>query len=206
MDITEPVLVWTGKAMLDAHLALPHDPVAIVIMASAPARADGERDERLTEALYAAHIATLHVPLLTEEELHFESVHFRFDVEMLAARFIEIAQWLRRNRVTNELPLIYLASAGGAAGAFIAAAQRPDMVHAVVSIDGRTDFAFEYLRRVETPSLLVVKDMPVLRMNREALPMLRGEKRIEVVHEGVEALVTKTVNWLTEHVAAAVTH
>lgn len=206
MDITEPVLVWTGNAMLDAHLALPRDAAAIVIMASAPARADGERDQRLIDALYAARIATLRVPLLTEEELRFESAHFRFDVEMLASRFLEIAQWLRRHRATSDLPLIYMASSGAAAGALIAAAQRPDLVHAVVSIDGRTDFAFEYLRRIETPALLVVKDLPVLRMNREALPMIRGEKRIEVVHEGLDALVTRTVNWLTEHVAAAVTH
>lgn len=208
MDITEPVLVWTGKAMLDGYLAIPPlNPAGVVILASAPALADEERDRRLIAELYAVGIATLHVPLLTDDELHVDSTttHFRYDAEFLAARFIDIAQWLRRNRVTDELPIAYIASSGGAAGALVAAAQRPDLVEAVVSIDGRTDLAFDYLRSFKTPVLLIVRDMPVLRMNREALAMIRGEKRIEVVHEtGCELLVQKVLHWVEEKVARVV--
>ena len=209
MDVTEPVLVWTGNAMLDAHLAIPPvTPAAVTIFASAPALADEERDKQLIADLYAGGIATLYVPLLTDDELHFDAktTHFRYDAEFLASRFRDIAQWLRRNRVTDELPVAYIASSGGAAGALVAASQRPDLVDAVVSIDGRTDLAFDVLRSLKTPTLLVVRDMPVLRMNREALAMIRGEKRIEVVHEhGNELLRQKIVQWLTEKVAPAVT-
>lgn len=205
MDISEPVLVWTGKAMLDGHLAIPPvNPAAVIVFASAPALADEERDRRLISELYSAGIATLHVPLLTDDELHFDSrtTHFRYDAEFLAGRFIDIAQWLRRNRVTDELPIVYMASSGGAAGALVAAAQRPDLVEAVISLDGRTDLAFDHLRNFRTPTLLVVRDMPVLRMNREALALIRGEKRIEVLHEaGCDLLVQKVGNWLEEKVA-----
>lgn len=205
MDVTEPVLVWTGKAMLDGHMAIPPvNPAGVVIFASAPALADDQRDRQLISDLYAIGIATLHVPLLTDDELHFDahSTHFRYDADFLAARFIDIAQWLQRNRVTDELPIVYIASSGGAAGALVAAAQRPDLVEAVVSIDGRTDLAFDHLRNFKTPTLLVVRDMPVLRMNREALTLIRGDKRIEVVHDtGYDALVQKVVHWVEEKLA-----
>ena len=205
MDVTEPVLVWTGKVMLDGHLAIPPvNPSAVVVFASAPALADDQRDSQIIHALYSLGVATLHVPLLTDDELHFDArtTHFRYDAEFLAARFIDIAQWLKRNRVTDELPVVYLASSGGAAGALVAAAQRPDLVEAVVSIDGRTDLAFDHLRNYKVPTLLVVHDMPVLRMNREALTLIRGEKRIEVVHDaGYTAVVEKVANWLEEKVA-----
>ena len=208
MEVSEPVLVWTGKVMLDGHLAIPPvNPAAVAVFASSPALADDQRDAQLVSELYAIGVASLHVPLLTEEELHFDAktTHFRYDAEFLAARFIEIAQWLQRNRVTDELPVVYIASSGGAAGALVAAAQRPDLVVAVISIDGRTDLAFDHLRSYKTATLLVVHDMPVLRMNREALALIRGEKRIEVVHEsGYEAVVQKVVHWLDEKFARVV--
>ena len=55
---------------------------------------------------------------------------------------------------------------------------------------------------MKTPTLLVLNDMPVLRMNRDAVSQIRGEKRIEVIHaEGVSALdlfVQKSVRWFAD--------
>ena len=203
-EFSEPALVWTGKVMLEGRFLLPSRPLAAVILASVPALEDDLRDVQIAAELHRIGVATLYVPLLTEDEVQFDSrtTHFRYDADFLAQRFIEIAQWIQRNDATKGLAIGFAGSSGGAAGALVAAAQRPDLVQAVVSIDGRTDLAVDVLREVRTPVLLVVKDMPVLRMNREAVTKLRGERRIEIVHEaGIEAVVQKSVHWLADRLA-----
>lgn len=203
-ELSEPALVWTGKVMLEGRFLLPSRPLAAVILASVPALEDDLRDVQIAAELHRIGVATLHVPLLTEDEVQFDSrtTHFRYDADFLAQRFIDIAQWVQRNDGTQGLPIGFAGSSGGAAGALVAAAQRPDLVQAVVSIDGRTDLAVDDLREVRTPVLLVVKDMPVLRMNREAVTKLRGERRIEIVHEaGIELVVQKSVHWFADKLA-----
>jgi putative phosphoribosyl transferase len=204
LERSEPALVWTGKVMLEGHLAIPQKAAAVVIFASAPSLPDDGRDEQIVASLYDAGVATLYVPLLTEDEAQFDSrtAHFRYDADFLAQRFLDLAQWVNRNRETLGLPIAFAGSSGAAAGAIVAAAQRPDLVSAVVSIDGRTDLAVDYLARLRSPVLLVVKDMPVLRMNREALAKIRAERRIEIVHgaecEAVDCVVQKSVYWLED--------
>lgn len=206
-ELSEPALVWTGKVMLEGRLAVPSNAAALVVFASMPALADEQRDEQIVAGLYDKRIATLYIPLLTEDELQFDSrtTHFRFDAEFLAQRFIDIAQWSGRNRATQGLAIGYMGSSGAAAGAVVASVARPDLVTAVVSIDGRTDLAVDHLRSLRTPTLLVVKDMPVLRMNREALTKIRGERRIEIIHgadcQAVECVVQKAVHWMEDKLA-----
>ena len=205
--VSEPALIWTGKAMLEGRLAIPHECVAVAVFASAPSHPDGDRDEQLMAALYGAGVATVYAPLLTDDEIQFDArtAHFRHDTDLLAQRFLEITHWVRRSRDLSTHPIAWIGTSGAAAGAMAAAAQRPDLVTAIVSIDGRTDLAVEYLRSLRTPVLLIVKDMPVLRMNREALSKIRGERRIEIVHGGdeaaVETVVEKAVQWM-EHLTA----
>lgn len=206
-ELTEPALVWTGRVMLEGRVAIPPKALAAVIFASSPGLADEHRDERVVAELYDRHVATMYVPLLTDDELQFDShtTHFRFDAEFLGQRFVDVALWMRRNRATAGLPVGYLGSSGGAAGALVAAALRPDLTSVIVAIDARTDLAVEHLRAIKVPTLLLVKDMPVLRMNREALPNLRGERRIEIVHgtdvHAVELVTEKAVHWLEDKLA-----
>ncbi|HEY3531487.1 MAG TPA: alpha/beta hydrolase, partial [Casimicrobiaceae bacterium] len=68
--------------------------------------------------------------------------------------------------------------------ALVAAAQRPDRVRAVVSRGGRPDLAgVDVLARVRAPTLLIVggRDDVVLDLNRRALALMNGEKRLEIV-------------------------
>lgn len=167
------------------------------------------RDTRVAEELAKAGIATLMVDLLTSDEQQFDSRtgHYRYDADFLAHRMIGVAQWLQRSAGLRDLPVAFIGSAAGAAAALVAAALRPDLPSAVVAINGRTDLAADYLRNVKTPTLFVLNDMPVLRMNRDALSQIRGEKRIEVLHaedgEALEHFVQKAVRWVTDKVAQA---
>lgn len=203
-EISERVLVWTGKVMLEARLAIPEGATAAAILVTAPTLANEARDLELQLELNRCGVATLLTPLLTEDETQFDlqTSQYRFDAEFLAQRLIEVTQWLSRNSATQSLPVAFIGSSSSGAAAILAAAVRPDLATAVVSIDGRTDLAIDYLRNVKTPTLLVVHDMPVLRMNREALTLLRGEKRLEIVHtengDVAHAIVQKTILWLAD--------
>jgi pimeloyl-ACP methyl ester carboxylesterase len=65
----------------------------------------------------------------------------------------------------------------------VAAAERPQIVRAIVSRGGRPDLAGPALARVEAPTLLIVggDDTPVIELNRAALAQLRCEKRLVIV-------------------------
>ena len=158
---------------------------AVVIFASAPAHADDGRDDRIIAELDRLGILPIYETLI-------EAGQPPHDVDLLARRFIALAEQCGPARIG------YTASGIGAAGALVAAAMRPDLVEAVVAIDARTDLAVDALKSLRTPTLLVVKDMPVLRMNREALTQIRGERRIEIVHGDIDAVVQKSVHWLEE--------
>lgn len=65
----------------------------------------------------------------------------------------------------------------------MAAAQRPDVVRAIVSRGGRPDLAADALGRVKTPTLLIVggHDVPVIGMNRDAMARMRATVKLAIV-------------------------
>src|SRR5690606_31592103 len=83
---------------------------------------------------------------------------------------------------TLGMGLGYFGASTGAAAALVAAARSPEAVQAVVSRGGRPDLARDDLPAVKAPTLLIVggNDGAVVDMNREALGLLRCEKRLEI--------------------------
>jgi len=143
------------------------------------------RNRFVADALGAGGLATLLVDLLSpdEEQVDLRTRHLRFDIELLAGRLVQIAAWLRDRPDTADLPLgVFGASTGGGA-ALVAAARKPDAVHAVVSRGGRPDLAGDALADVRAPTLLLVGglDTEVIALNRQALEQLRAPKRLEIV-------------------------
>lgn len=208
VEVREPVRIWTGKVMLDGRLYATSEPAAaVVIRCVAPGSVPVAPDEVLATEFSRYRIALLTVSLLTteEEEVDDRNARYRHDAEFMAQRTIDVAQWVAKNRPTAGLPIGYCGYSITAAGALIAAVQRPDLVSAIVAINGRTDLAIDYLRTLRTPTLLSVNDMPVLRMNREALSMMKGEKRIEIVHgtseEPITTMVQKSGRWFADRLA-----
>ena len=65
----------------------------------------------------------------------------------------------------------------------IAAAERPEIVRAVVSRGGRPDLAGYALPKVQAPTLLIVggDDEPVIELNRAAMRRMRALVQLEVV-------------------------
>jgi dienelactone hydrolase len=126
----------------------------------------------VADALQRRGIATLLLDLLTrsEDAIDVYTAQYRFDISRLAARGIAATDWLQDREELSSLPIGYFGASTGAAAALIAAAERPDVVHAVVSRGGRPDLAGTALSHVTAPTLLIVggEDHPVIDMNAAA--------------------------------------
>lgn len=93
--------------------------------------------------LNEAGFATLLLDLLTpsEERRDASTGAVRFDVQLLAGRLVAATDWLGTRMDTADLGLGCFGASTGAAAALIAAANRQDIVRAVVSRGGRPDLA-----------------------------------------------------------------
>jgi putative phosphoribosyl transferase len=143
------------------------------------------RNRYVAHVLEDAGLATLLLDLLTqrEEAVDHLTAQFRFDIRLLAERLIAATDWLTHQPETRAFGLGYFGASTGAAAALIAAAERADIVRAVVSRGGRPDLAGDALARVRAPTLLIVggRDKEVIQLNQAALQQLRTDKRLEIV-------------------------
>jgi dienelactone hydrolase len=143
------------------------------------------RNRYVARALREAGLGTLLTDLLTpdEEAVDLRTGHLRFDIGLLSERLAGATDWLTENPATRGLRIGYFGASTGAGAALVAAAERPEVVGAVVSRGGRPDLAGEALPLVEAPTLLIIggNDGPVIRMNEEAMERMSAEKELKVV-------------------------
>ena len=183
---TETVTIPAG-VMLPGDLTIPAGARGVVVFAHGSGSSRfSPRNQRVAEHLHTGGFATLLFDLLTasEESLDARTAHLRFDVAMLADRLVNVTDWLVTQGETRGLHLGYFGASTGAAAALTAAAQRPNVIRAVVSRGGRPDLAGPALTRVIAPTLLIVggHDTPVIGMNRSALAQLAARtKQLEIV-------------------------
>jgi pimeloyl-ACP methyl ester carboxylesterase len=175
-----------GDVTLEGTLSLPQEAAAVVLFAHGSGSGrHSPRNRHVANVLNEARLATLLIDLLTPEEEEFDlfTGELRFNIALLAHRFVVTTEWLTQYSDTRRLPIGYFGASTGAAAALVAAAQRPDDVGAVVSRSGRPDLAGTALPYVRAPTLLIVggKDIQVIELNEEALRLLRCEKDLVIV-------------------------
>jgi dienelactone hydrolase len=180
------VRVAAGPVTLEGNLSLPDGGRGVVLFAHGSGSSRlSPRNRHVARLLNEAKLATLLVDLLTpdEETIDVQTAHLRFDIGLLAERLVGATDWLTEQPDTRHLRIGYFGASTGAAAALVAAAVRPEVVGAIVSRGGRPDLAGRALARVRAPTLLIVgeNDEVVLELNRQALVMLRGEKRLTIV-------------------------
>ena len=171
---------------------------ALVIRCSAPGSVAIGSDALLVAELASHEIDFLPVSLLTDEE----AAKFRHDADFMAERLGEVLA-----TVPREIPVGIIGYGFTGAAAIITAAQNREKVGALVIVNGRTDVAIDSLRALKVPTMLIVNDMPVLRVNREAVSLIKAERRIEIVHgtgeQATQAIVEKCVRWLADRLVPA---
>jgi dienelactone hydrolase len=103
------------------------------------------------------------------------------------------AEWLRQNQETQDLSMGYFGTGVSGAAVLIAAAERPDIVRAVVSADGRIDMAQDYLSHMMTPTMLIVaqNDAASVRRHQDTLAQLTVDKQFEQI-PGASSLFENT--------------
>ena len=180
------VRISAAGVSLEGNLEIPEGAAGIVLFAHGSG--SGRRSPRNR---YVAHIlrqgglATLLIDLLTPEEevIDMQTAHLRFDIPLLAERLMGATDWLTNHSSTRHLRIGYFGASTGSGAALLAAAERSDIVRAVVSRGGRPDLAGPALARVRAPVLLVVggEDFPVIELNREAMTKLGGDKQLEII-------------------------
>jgi dienelactone hydrolase len=180
------VTVQTGEVVLEGNLALPTGTEAIVVFAHGSGSSrHSPRNQLVADTLNQAGLATLLFDLLTpaEEQIDVLTRELRFNITLLAERLTGTVDWARHYALTTGLRIGLFGASTGAAAALITAAQRPDVVGAVVSRGGRPDLAGDALPRVKAPTQLIVggEDRQVIALNRQASALLHGEHRIDIV-------------------------
>jgi putative phosphoribosyl transferase len=171
---------------LDGNLLVPSGATGVVLFAHGSGSSRfSSRNRHVASMLRAANLGTLLIDLLTGREEQRDNVTgaLRFDIGMLAERLVGTVEWLRARPELCERNIgLFGASTGGGA-ALVAAAERPQLIQAVVSRGGRPDLAGPALPLVQAPTLLIVggDDFPVIALNREAYDQLRCERRLEIV-------------------------
>ena len=185
-DAGRLVHVAVDSVTLEGNLGIPDDAEGIVLFAHGSGSSRfSPRNRFVAGSLQQGGVATLLIDLLTSKEGDIDRYtrHLRFDISLLADRLAGTTDWILEQAETCDLNIGYFGSSTGAAAALVAAARLPDVIDAVVSRGGRPDLAGRALGQVEVPTLLVVggNDVQVLRLNRQALAQLRGEKKLEIV-------------------------
>jgi putative phosphoribosyl transferase len=183
---TKSIRVEAGRVTLEGDLSLPDKTTGIVLFAHGSGSSRfSSRNRYVARVLQEGGLGTLLIDLLTEQEeaIDVRTAHLRFDIDMLAERLVGASDWLSKNQSTVNLPIgLFGASTGGGA-ALVAAAQRPELIKAVVSRGGRPDLAGPALPRVKAPTLLIVggDDTPVIKMNQDAYDQMSSERKLEIV-------------------------
>ncbi len=182
----QAVQIATDGVTLEGDLGIPNGAQGIVLFAHGSGSSRfSTRNRFVADRLRDAGLATLLMDLLTaqEESVDMYTRHLRFNINLLATRLTGAVRWVRENAATRELRIGVFGASTGAAAALVAAAERPDDIHAVVSRGGRPDLADPVLPQVRAPTLLIIggSDDIVVDLNRQAFARLKAEKQIEIV-------------------------
>ena len=207
------VVIPCGEVVLEGNLSLPSALKGVVLFAHGSGSSrHSPRNRYVAEALIEHSLGTLLVDLLTAEEEQEDDAtgRLRFDIDLLARRLVAITDWLASlHQVLNHKIGLFGASTGAAA-ALMTAAERPDVVKAVVSRGGRPDLAGSTASLVRAPTLLIVggMDTAVIQMNRDAMARMACKTELKIVpgathlfeERGALAQVASlAADWFTAH-------
>jgi dienelactone hydrolase len=217
MVLPVAVQINAGRALIEGDLTIPARAAGLVVFAHGSGSSRfSRRNTSVAHVLHAGGYATLLLDLLTRQEdvIDEQTLEYRFDVDRLGHRVVAAIDWSASHPPVARLPVACFGASTGAAAALIAAAERPEIVRAVISRGGRPDLAGGALPHVQAPTLLIVggDDEPVIQLNRAAMRRMRALVQLELVpgathlfeEPGALELVSQlALKWCTQYVKGA---
>ena len=209
------VSVPARDVLLQGDLSMPSSPKGIVLFAHGSGSSrHSPRNRHVAEVLNEHSLGTLLVDLLTAEEEREDEIdaHLRFNIDLLTERLVAITDWLASLPKVHGHGIGLFGASTGAAAVLMTAAERPDVVKAVVSRGGRPDLAGSAASLVRAPTLLIVggRDTAVIQMNRDAMALMKCKTELKIVpgathlfeERGALAQVASlAADWFTTHLA-----
>jgi putative phosphoribosyl transferase len=202
-----------GPHRLPGTLDAPPSTQGVVVFAHGSSSSrHSPRNQMVAAALHRHGLATLLFDLLTADEA--DDRRNVFDIALLAGRLVEAIDALARWPAVAGRPVGLFGASTGAAAALVAAADRAEIVAAVVSRGGRPDLAGAALPQVRAPTLLIVggADTDVLALNAAATRRLRAPWQLAVVPGAthlfeepgaLEQVARLAADWFAAHLAPA---
>lgn len=181
-----PVTIPSKKVHLDGILFVPKEAEGLVLFVHGSGSSRfSVRNKQVAHVLNEAKLATLLFDLLTPEEevIDDQTRELRFDIHFLASRLMDATDWCMEQSAIGSLPMGYFGSSTGGGAALVAAANKENLIKAVVSRGGRPDLAGQSLANVKAPTLIIVggKDEAVIEMNQSAMEKMHCVKKMEIV-------------------------
>jgi putative phosphoribosyl transferase len=208
----EPTAILEGNLTLPHNSNRNTTKGGIVIFAHGSGSSrHSPRNQFVSQALNNDGLATLLVDLLTPEEeetdIRMQKIQCKvpglvlnkFNIKLLSRRLVAIIDWvISPSSLTTTIPptikdienhnnfnIGIFGSSTGASAALIAAAQRPNIVAAIVSRSGRPDLAdLQSQQKVKTPTLFIVggnDDKRVIDVNNKALSQLVSAQKKKII-------------------------
>jgi putative phosphoribosyl transferase len=180
------IRIQTSTVTLDGILHIPQQSIGLVIFVHGSGSSRlSIRNQFVARVLNQAKIATLLFDLLTpdEDEIDSQTGEFRFDIDFLASRLVDVTRWCLKQEQLGSLSIGYFGASTGGGAALVAASEKPEWVQAIVSRGGRPDLAAISLPFVEAPTLLIVggDDEVVIEMNRKAMKQLKCKTDLKII-------------------------
>jgi dienelactone hydrolase len=206
--------------ILAGNLRIPEKVHGMVLLAHGSRNVENERyNDDFAPLFHASGLATLAVDLVKEEEdiLDKETGYFRDNVSILSQRIVGIGNWLTENSETENYSIGYFGVGTVGAAVLMAAAERPDIVHALVSCGGRIEAAGPYLSGVQAATLFIAgeQDTQGIHLYEDALAQLAtplaADKKVETIAGVAQLLPDKLQDvaqlanvWFARHLVAII--
>jgi len=183
---SQAVHIPVGQVTLDADLATPATRRGIVVFAHGSGSGrKSPRNREVAHRLQEHGFGTLLLDLLAAAEVPVDELtgEYRFNIELLSERLVAATDWLVRQPGCEKLLLGYFGASTGGAVAMVGAAQRPNLVAAIVLRGARTDLGDRVASQIRCPTLVLVggADPSILHLNRRTLQLLSCVRELAVI-------------------------
>lgn len=157
----------------------------------------------LANTFFQVGLATLVVDLFSTEEqqLNDQTGFFHANTSIMEQRITGTAEWLLQEPLTQHLSIGYFGVGITGSAALIAAAERPDVVAAIVAVAGQLAPAQKYLPRILSPTMLIAvgNDATSQKAHEDALAQIAVEKRLEHLDNMGDDIGRLATEWFGKH-------